>query len=70
MCCGGGGGWWFNSPKTKKGLKKELKTGDIKLPMSCAVNVVGHHEINPLKITKWVLDFFGPKMALAITRAI
>jgi hypothetical protein len=29
---GGGGG--FNRPKTKKGLKKELKTGDIKLPMS------------------------------------
>jgi hypothetical protein len=42
----GGGG--FNSPKTKKKPQKELKTGDIKLPMS----------------------LFGPKMALAIARAI
>jgi hypothetical protein len=28
---GGGGG---NRPKSKKGIKKELKTGYIKLPMS------------------------------------
>ncbi len=38
------------------GLKKEFKTGGIKLPMSlscCAVNVGGNYGINSLKITKW-----------------
>jgi hypothetical protein len=51
MCCGVGGRVIIS--KTKKIPQKELKTGDIKLPMFLCCKCV--NEINPLKITKWAI---------------
>jgi hypothetical protein len=50
------GGWVYNRPKPKK----ELKTGDIKLPMSVCYRE-GNYKINPLKILEMApfSDFQG-----------
>ena len=40
-------------PKIKKEAKKELKTGDIKIPMSLCWKCGWMFGNKPLKITKW-----------------
>jgi hypothetical protein len=49
----GGGGVSFQKPKNTS--KKSGKQVTENYQCSCAVNVVGPYEINPLKITKWAI---------------